>query len=139
MYGGSCNNLTTSRFDDLTLFAAYLDQRRAAGVQILAGELAAGGGDVAAAAAADVRVGAGGAQDVLEGKHGLASGPLEGQLGHFVVVDEVDVGAELFGDGGELAGVLGERVDAAGFAGGAPSGPSSMMYSSVTSRPVFSK
>ena len=62
-----------------------------------------GDGDFAAAGFADVAVDAGGAEGGLEGEHGLAGGAFDGELGDFVVIDQIHVGADLAGDGGELA------------------------------------
>ena len=79
---------------------------------MLMSELAAGGGDIAAAGGADVGVDEAGSEDALELVDGIVAGAAEGEAGDFVVADEVDVGAEGFGEGGEALGVLGEVVHA---------------------------
>lgn len=75
-------------------------------------ELAAGGGDVSASRGADVDVDVFAAEEVLKGEDVGVDGALEGEALDFVVADEVDVGAEGFGDLCEFFGVPGLVVDA---------------------------
>ena len=76
-------------------------------------ELAAGGGDVAASAGADVDVEVFGLEILLESANVFVAGAVKGHAFDFVVADEVDVGADGAGDVGEFFGVLGLVVDAA--------------------------
>src|SRR3954469_25207371 len=70
---------------------ADLDEGGGLCLFVLAGELAAGGGDFSAAAFADVGVYPPCPEDVLKAEHGLTGGAFEGEFGDFVVVNEVDV------------------------------------------------
>ncbi len=81
---------------------------------VLPRQLTARGGDFPAPTLADVGVHPSRTKHVLKGEHRLPGRTFEGEIRHFGVVDQVDVGAKAFGDGGELAGMFGEGVQAAG-------------------------
>lgn len=80
---------------------------------VFVAELAAGGGDVSAARGADVYVSACVFEDGLEAVDGVVFGALVGEGGDLVVADQVDVGPEFSGHGGELMRVFGLVVDVA--------------------------